>query len=707
MKQRGAVVSELDEVADIPRTGWTPPAPPSPNWDDNGSVIGQMPTPTRSWASVANDYADIYSNEAMTSPYAGPPESFTAGQRSSSDTLRNVGLALEKPASLLGYQPAPTVEQRTQAEAEFSPGISSEDMTRAYDVTSGAVGAGLRLPGRGVQKATEVVTQAADELTDPVKALLGSIKDARPIEAQNAELLSQFRSRQAGAFQGALGEGEQGFNAALGAMRGQADRIGFTPLRPMIGQDGVNELFDRLTHAGLRQFEHASAGHALKNIMDGVVPVPSELSQLERAFPGMTRALSDAKIIEGPGFLEYVQDLLSAPQSLKSAFDLSSPRQLATSMAAHPIRGAEAFGKSISSLLSEGNYDRIHSDLAGRWYRNLNGRDLMAEAGVARADLDVGLTRNERTFIAKGINKLPLYQRTQRAYVTALNVMRDGVFQHMLGKYGADPNTLTQEQLRQWGRLINVVTGRGDLKDLQVFGKQIIGNDPVSRSNVFGTPIFWAPRLILSRMQLPFELLSSNPVVRKEAMRQIAAFFGVNSLILGLGKEAGLWDVEMDPESADFGQIKIKATGATGLPGAALGAVGFGTSTYDGYQRIDPWAGFRPLANLMARMKAGEVKSTTSGETFDKARGQILLDFLRTKFSPSAQIGASTLTGETAIGEPYNAQRFAEDALMPLLLDDLLEALMADETESTAPARPSRARPQRPSRPPRPSRQRQ
>ena len=85
--------------------------------------------------------------------------------------------------------------------------------------------------------------------------------------------------------------------------------------------------------------------------------------------------------------------------------------------------------------------------------------------------------------------------------------------------------------------------------------------------------------------------------------------------------------------------------------------------------------GYRPIANLIARLKAGEVTSTTSGETYEKERGQIILDFLRQKFSPATSIATNTLTGENAIGEEYTKGQFAKDLVVPLFFDNIREAI--------------------------------
>lgn len=469
-----------------------------------------------------------------------------------------------------------------------------------------------------------------------VVALLSRIKGAKPLQEQNKELLSKFHSRQAGAFAGALGEGESGFARGMGAMRGQAERIGFEPLRPVIGQAGVDELYDRLTRSALRPFEHASAGHALGNILDGVVPVPSELTELERAFPGLMQALQEAKIISGPGIGAEIRDVLSAPQSIMSSYDLSGLRQTATFAYAHPVQWSENFKQSLSAAAKEENYLAIMDDIENSW-----DAPLMRDAGVVFSRGEQALTGTERTWASKILNAVPGYRPSQRAFSALVNLSRRSVFRDMMKESGYGVDDIPADELRRWGRLANVSTGRGD---------PLIIGEMIKETSVLNTPLFWAPRLIISRVQMPFELFSSSPIVRQEAARQIVAFVGINGTILGLGKAAGLWDVEGDPRSADFGQMRF------------------------GAQRIDPWAGFRPIANLVARLATGERKSTTTGEFTDVDAKQIVQDFLRQKLSPVTSTGINIWTGEDAIGNRYGLKDVPGDVLVPLFLQQLVEA---------------------------------
>lgn len=502
-------------------------------------------------------------------------------------------------------------------------------------LTSGAAGT-VRRPVPSVERAVvNQQTSAVAEQADSVRALIRSAAEAKPLQQQNRELLTEFRSRQAKAFEQAAGVGEGGFQSGVRALAGQADRNTFEPLRNAIGQEGVDDLFNRLSDANLGTFDTISAGKALGDIMDGVVPTQSELAKLEKAFPGLTNSLRKAKIISGPGVKEYVSDVVSLPQSLSSSLDLSGLRQTATTAYAHPKMFARSFTRSLEAFKSEDSFQQAMSELNSKWYAGLR-----EQAGVSLNASERAIDANEGTAITRVINKyLPGYRPSNRAYTALVNLMRDNLFEDMIRRSGTPPNAIPDSELKRIGRLVNVATGRGSLPKF------------IEDSQLAGTPIFWAPRLMLSRFEMPFEVLSRSKTVRSEAIKQMTAFVGVNATILGLLDAAGIAEAEKDPRSADFGQIRV------------------------GNQRVDPWFGYRPIVNLIARLQTGERKSTTTGAVTDVEAKQVISDFLRQKFSPVTNIAVNLWQGENQIGEPYTWKNVPEDALVSLFLRDLKEAI--------------------------------
>lgn len=443
----------------------------------------------------------------------------------------------------------------------------------------------------------------------------------------------------------------------------------------------------------------------------GVENFPSDWNAQQAEFP-LTAEMARKKEVVKQGFKQYAADIINIPHSIWSAFDLSGYRQTAYAAAGRPKLGAKSFLTSLKSFGSEAGFAANEEYLNTRWYTHIptatpDGRtvyrNLFEEAGIAAADAERGLAKGEGTFISTLVNQIgnravgtvvgaregynltdenaptseklrnaalggaagfavgtaankagvggQFYRASQRAYATMLNSMRHGLFEAMIKGYGGDPTKIDPDTLRQWGRLVNVSTGRGDLKGLKVLGRDVIP-DAITQSSVGGYPLFWAPRLFLSRVQMPLEVLSSSADVRKEAARQLVAFWGVNAAIVGTGAAVGLWKTNTDPKSADLGQIIL-----------------------DDKQRIDPWEGNRPIVNLIARLATGETTSTTSGDTYDKDRAAIIADFLRSKFDPGLGATVNLASGEDIIGRPYDINRLIDDFTAPLLLHDIEEAV--------------------------------
>src|SRR5690606_16829371 len=73
--------------------------------------------------------------------------------------------------------------------------------------------------------------------------------------------------------------------------------------------------------------------------------------------------------------------------------------------------------------------------------------------------------------------------------------------------------------------------------------------------------LFFSPRLISSRVQLlnPAYYMSLPAPLRVEALKDLAAFGGVASTVLGLAKASGA-EVETDPRSTNFAKIKVGDT---------------------------------------------------------------------------------------------------------------------------------------------------
>ena len=203
------------------------------------------------------------------------------------------------------------------------------------------------------------------------------------------------------------------------------------------------------------------------------------------------------------------------------------------------------------------------------------------------------------------------------------------------------------------GKVVNAMTGRGNLPGLLK-----------GRQGLLST-IFFAPRLLWSRREVPTLLFTKNAQVRRMVARGVlgaaAANAGVLAAAAAAGKAAG-WDmtVEHDPRSTDFGKIRVGPT------------------------RMDFLGGYQPIVRYATQLIMGERKTTVAGEMFPVDPKRVVGDFLRTKLSPLAGVGTDVAFGETMLGDPMSGQvmmkegeweDYLQNHLVPMFIQDMKEAI--------------------------------
>jgi hypothetical protein len=174
-------------------------------------------------------------------------------------------------------------------------------------------------------------------------------------------------------------------------------------------------------------------------------------------------------------------------------------------------------------------------------------------------------------------------------------------------KSGVDIND--RAQLQSIGKLVNSLTGRGDIGQWGEKKGELINN------------VFFSVRFLKSN----FDFLTAHqfqkkvtPFVRKQAaMNLLRAAMGT-AIVLGTAKAIKPDSVDFDPRSANFGKIKI------------------------GNTRFDVTGGMGSIVALAARQILGQTKSSVSGNITDltaggygkQTRKDVFQEFLDGKLSP-------------------------------------------------------------------------
>lgn len=273
---------------------------------------------------------------------------------------------------------------------------------------------------------------------------------------------------------------------------------------------------------------------------------------------------------------------------------------------------------------------------------------------LALTDLDSGLNNREESLRGNLAEKIPIYGKyvraSNRAYTAYLNSIRLGTLNDLVeGAIAEGNNPLNNDVLgKQMVDFVNNATGRGSLGLLE-------GHTRLLSNTLF------SPRGIAARVQMfnPMNYIATEPMIRKQYMkaaaRQATAWWAMASL-------ASLNDnveVSRDPNSADFGKIKI------------------------GNTRIDPPGGLQQFLVLGNRMLpenlgGGGITSSTSGKFTPFGQGykpetrmSTLKQFGVNRLHPTAKLAYDFLDAQP--NKPFHMGDEIVKSILPMYSEAILE----------------------------------
>ena len=383
----------------------------------------------------------------------------------------------------------------------------------------------------------------------------------------------------------------------------------------------------------------------IRVFVEGKPPREFELKLFTRAFGGeFTRTLANLRRTLGDKVFSNFIDIANFPRAVLASFDVSAPmRQGWILFAKHPVKGFQSMKSMFKALRSEKNAQLIDDIIRARpeTQKGLeSGLEITRRAGTQVGRGLKAMAAREESFMSRFAGKVPGIRMSERAYVTFLNDMRSRVWEGyapMLRKLGADDATY-----RGLATLINMASGRGDLGKLRLISP-LLNN------------MFFSPRLVLSRLELPGMLMHRNPIVRKEAWKMFISFMGLNTAIVS-GLYLGGARVGLDPRSGEFGKVRI------------------------GNTRLDFWAGFVQWARFFPQFITAKRK-LQGGEIVEVNRRQLLMRMAQSKFSPMMGFLWDLMEGQTYMGEEViprdkpELARQARNRLAPLFIQDMWDAI--------------------------------
>jgi len=486
-------------------------------------------------------------------------------------------------------------------------------------------------------------TPASDEII--LQKFIECIKDAKPAREVTEVLKHQELSRRSAIFASILqgGEGYKAFEKAKGALKGflpQGEYI-LDLQKFEITDADIERMIDRIRlDNSLRPFEKLNTYQAFTNLVMGSIPTEGELLLLEREFGADFIKAIMSKMAARERAIRIIQDIANIPRTLQTFADLSaSLRQGAVLAFGQPVQFATAFKAELKVVFSEKNFKLINEIVHNNVYA-----DSAREHGLYVAPIEeaVRIEAREEAFRGRLIEKVPvlgaIVRASERAYITMLNVLRIETYAYYAHQW--EGTGKTSGDYDKLAAFINHATGRGDL-------------GAFSRAGAWLSAAFYSPRFIMSRLQVPLDLINTTPAVRKVVARNLVAFVGTGMMALTLAKLGGA-ETEDDPRSSDFGKIKI------------------------GNTRIDFWAGFQPYVRVITQIINEERKSTRTGEVYTIDPIDVGVYFFRSKLAPMPGLLWDLKSGETFIGEELsaeNAEKIIFEKLTPLFIQDLVEAV--------------------------------
>ena len=391
-----------------------------------------------------------------------------------------------------------------------------------------------------------------------------------------------------------------------------------------------------------KKFGHDISFEEAKNVSELARSVKTEQAKVKESDP----IKSDSRLRYGTAvaqFKDYVGQL-----------KLSAGKTGALWYLKHPLKSiykSAGIAKSLLSTLDNSFFGRqgikvlfTHPDIWGKNFikswgdigKELAGRDAMfpirsdiysrpnaINGKYAAAKLDIGIG-TEEAFPSHALSKIPVLGRVASAAESAFNGaalrFRADIADRIIAAAERNGvNTLDPAQAEAYGRVVNSMTGRGNIGRLDQFGKEI-------NALIFSVKFLKSNFDTLTAHQFQKGI---TPFARKTAAMNMIKILGSLSGIYTLSNLLSPGSVELDPRSSRAGKIKI------------------GNTTFD------PTGGMSSLATLAARMvptmhngKWGFYTKTRDGEVIELGTGKfgskspldVAFDFTEGKFAPYAAL---------------------------------------------------------------------
>lgn len=342
---------------------------------------------------------------------------------------------------------------------------------------------------------------------------------------------------------------------------------------------------------------------------------------------------------------DKIKEIPGITKSLKASLDDSALfrqgwKTLWTNPTIWAKNAAATFKDAYDTFGGKAVMDEINADIVSR-----PNYDLMKKAKLAIGNV-------EEAFPTSLPEKVPIlgkaFKASENAYTGFLYKTRADVFDKYIDiarRTGVDVTDKTQ--LESIGRLVNSLTGRGNLGPLE----------PVANTV---NNIFFSPRSIKSTIDtLTAHTFDKGvtPFVRKQAAINLLKIISGTAAIMVTANAVKPGSVEFDPRSTDFGKIKIGDT------------------------RFEITGGMGSVVTLASRLITHSSKSSTTGKVNKIDSGKygaqtstdVFVNFLTNKLSPVASVIKDLQTGTDFSGNKSTPLNEAKNLFAPLPVTNYLD----------------------------------
>ena len=382
----------------------------------------------------------------------------------------------------------------------------------------------------------------------------------------------------------------------------------------------------------------------------------------------------EKKLAEGG---QIGKETLNTVKALKAGIDNSAVFVQSGIAVMNPMNykaTLKALASQPSQFISEGNFRRrileVHANEPLWNMIQESGLDYIDPRGYAKEVHEEqfgGKTLLERVKI--GDKDLSKYTTApfERLFTGFTNEFRLQLFIKGANELMRDGLTIDKnpQEYKDLASYVNNITGRGKLK------KELQGQT----ENVISS-VIWAPKLMASslnmiglgdvanlRGNLGVEGASKGyygnmtPRMRKYAIKNTAAGIGTGVLLMAAYAMQPNKEVDFDPESVTFGQIKDTKTGWAMNP----------------FGRLTPIVRYLSMMIMAAKSIGGKsIKFNPIAETYK---------FIRGKMAPITGIGTDIVMRRDFQGKPYSLGKVkVADVIEPMFVNDMVQQAQVDGT---------------------------